>query len=155
MEYVLVVLSRKRDGENQVVFVLKNRPAWQNNRLNLPGGKIEKGETPSDAARRELREETGIDSNRMILSGVLTDGESKIHVFTTDVYPAEKLQPRHGETEIPEWMAVSVAMKDPRLIPNLKVIVPMVLNGVKGWILEDNTKAKPGEHHTFSVTVLS
>lgn len=44
-----------------LVLVQKSRPAWQAGYWNAPGGKIEAGETPVQAMRREMREETGID----------------------------------------------------------------------------------------------
>jgi 8-oxo-dGTP diphosphatase len=45
----------------RVLLIRKNRPAWQAGKLNGIGGKIEPGETPREAARREFREETGLD----------------------------------------------------------------------------------------------
>lgn len=48
-----------RDNE---VLILKRSPRekWMQGRWNLPGGQVEKGETPINAARRECQEETGI-----------------------------------------------------------------------------------------------
>ena len=45
----------------RVALVRKNRPAWQRNRLNGIGGKIEGDETPAEAMRREFLEEAGLD----------------------------------------------------------------------------------------------
>lgn len=45
----------------RVVLIEKKRPEWQKGLLNGVGGKIELGETPRDAMRREFREETGVD----------------------------------------------------------------------------------------------
>ena len=43
----------RRDGE--VLFVRKRHSKW-----NLPGGTVERDETPLQAARREMAEETGL-----------------------------------------------------------------------------------------------
>lgn len=45
----------------QVLLMEKRRPAWQAGRLNGIGGKVEAGEGPLDAMRRECLEETGLD----------------------------------------------------------------------------------------------
>ena len=45
----------------RVLLIRKRRPAWQAGRLNGVGGKIEPGESPADAMRREFREEANLD----------------------------------------------------------------------------------------------
>lgn len=47
------------DFEN-VVLIEKNKPAWQKGKYNGIGGKIEEGETPGEAMRREFEEEAGL-----------------------------------------------------------------------------------------------
>lgn len=57
MKYVVgFVFDFKRD---YVLLIRKNRPAWQLDKLNGVGGKIEDGEHPARAMWREFQEETG------------------------------------------------------------------------------------------------
>lgn len=48
------------DTRGRVLLIRKQRPAWQAGRLNAIGGKIEAGETPLQAMRRECREEADL-----------------------------------------------------------------------------------------------
>ena len=50
------VLIRDSQGRILIVAHKKGKQQW-----NLPGGKLEQGETPDVAARREVLEETGIE----------------------------------------------------------------------------------------------
>jgi len=52
---VIVAVTR----ENQILLVRQFRPAVRAVTLELPAGHIDPGETPEEAARRELIEETG------------------------------------------------------------------------------------------------
>jgi 8-oxo-dGTP diphosphatase len=54
------VLGFAFDKSDNVILVRKQKPKWQKGLLNGVGGKIEIGETSSDAMFREFREETGL-----------------------------------------------------------------------------------------------
>jgi ADP-ribose pyrophosphatase len=47
------------DNKRNIVLVEQFRIATKNSLIEIPAGKIEKGETPEDAARREMNEEIG------------------------------------------------------------------------------------------------
>lgn len=70
-------------GTSHVVLILKSKPAWQAGLLNLPGGKIEQGESPIEAARRELKEETGLDAYKVEPMGQLEGDDYLVWVMRT------------------------------------------------------------------------
>ncbi len=49
-------------NQNKVLLVRRGRAPFAGS-WSLPGGRIEGGETPREAARRELKEETGIEAD--------------------------------------------------------------------------------------------
>lgn len=49
------------EDRSRVLLIRKRRPAWQAGKLNGVGGKIEAGETPAQAMRREFREEASLE----------------------------------------------------------------------------------------------
>ncbi|MGE5690144.1 MAG: NUDIX hydrolase [Pseudomonadota bacterium] len=52
------------EGDGRVVLVRQLREPTRGMLLELPAGVVEEGEEPLDAARRELREETGLTGGR-------------------------------------------------------------------------------------------
>ena len=60
------------DSTNRVLMIRRKNPPYEG-RLALPGGFVEIDETVESAARRELKEETGIDAENLQLVGVYSD----------------------------------------------------------------------------------
>lgn len=61
---------------NEWYFALMLRPDYDGvhgGQVSFPGGKIEQGETPEEAAKRECEEEIGIDCAKINILGKLTD----------------------------------------------------------------------------------
>lgn len=76
--YVAVIVE---DSRGRVLLLLRGPTApWLPNRWNLPGGGIEYGESPEDAARRELAEEA--DLRAYALSPIIRVGD--LDVFRAD-----------------------------------------------------------------------
>ena len=56
-------------GEQRILLVRQYRPAVERYTLELPSGLVDQGETPLEAASRELAEETGYTADHMDVLG--------------------------------------------------------------------------------------
>ena len=65
----VTVLAVKDDGK--IILVNQFRQTLGKNTMELPGGHIDPGETPADAAKRELLEETGYSCSEITYMGKL------------------------------------------------------------------------------------
>jgi ADP-ribose pyrophosphatase len=87
-----VVLAFRSDGK--IALVRQYRPAVARSTLELPGGRVERGETPGRAARREFLEETGLRCNRIeriiTLDLDFSVSRHQTHVYTGKIDTAEK-----------------------------------------------------------------
>ena len=72
---VVLVLALTEDGQAPLVRQYKH--GVQTVLLELPGGFIDEGETPLDAAKRELAEETGYTAKEFQLLGQVHDNPTK------------------------------------------------------------------------------
>lgn len=71
-DYVLIVAQNKK---NEIVFLKQYRRGVDDEVYELPAGWIEKGETPEEAALRELKEETGLTGEVIFVQPLYTQPE--------------------------------------------------------------------------------
>lgn len=93
------------DAEGQMHFVRQYRHAAQIELLELPAGTLEPGEPPAKAAAREIREEIGMEAQRLVEIGAfyLAPGYSTelMHVFL-----ATNLKHNPLEADADEFLSV-------------------------------------------------
>lgn len=110
-QYVAGFLFSK--DKKSVALIQKLKPEWQCGLFNGIGGKIEDGETPLDAMRREFREEAGVDIQEWMmfcelrwrggvvyffratgdLSGLVTMTEEQVRRIPVEFLPGHKTVP--------------------------------------------------------------
>jgi 8-oxo-dGTP pyrophosphatase MutT (NUDIX family) len=167
MNYVLTLVTRNLEAlENttdfELILVEKDKPAWQRMRYNLPGGKIEENELPEQAAIRECFEETGIAAANCIEKGIICGGncptqgsDFTIYCYQMTGIAQYKLGPHESETQKVFWAKWSEVKDDERLMPNLRVAIPMMVANSNKWIITDNSPSWTSDRHSFVIEVPS
>jgi 8-oxo-dGTP diphosphatase len=120
--YVLALLFSA--DRRQVVLMRKSRPAWQAGRVNALGGKLLPDESPRDAARREVREEAGVDVADWEEFLVWDDPVYRLHVVRA--FDDAALRARTAEDQ--EVFLAAVTALPAELIDNLRWLVPLALD---------------------------
>ncbi len=108
------------DADERILVV---RPIYLPGEWMLPGGRIERDETPHHAAERETREETGIQARAGRL--LLVDGRwpRNVSFVFEGALVGGTLEAQSGEIAAADWVARSViAEGSPRLEALLRLI---------------------------------
>ncbi|MCU9955021.1 NUDIX domain-containing protein [Burkholderia sp. BKH01] len=107
--------------DSRVLLVARASSRWA-----LPGGTIKRGETPLEAAHRELCEETGITGQNLVYSMHFTGLAKAHHVFFAEVGPDQTPQ-ANNEIEKCRWFPINGVDELRASIPT-KRIVELVYN---------------------------
>ena len=113
-----------RDGRVLLQQVPKGRGAWAD-LWNGIGGHVERGESPAGAARREFREETGLELTDLRLAGqVIVDlGASPGIGFSVFAANVGAGTPRAGDEGILRWFDME-AISAATLVEDLPTLLP-------------------------------
>lgn len=109
-----------------VALVEKQKPEWQKGKLNAIGGKIEDGETPLTAMIREFDEEAGLLIADWEEVAVLQGADFTVHFFAC--FSELVIGVRTMEVEQIGVWSTTEALKQARLMPNLRVLIPLALD---------------------------
>jgi 8-oxo-dGTP pyrophosphatase MutT (NUDIX family) len=109
-DWVIVIPLIEREGEREFVMVRQWRHGSREMSLEFPGGVMEKGEEPPEAARRELREETAYQAEKLRKLGEFRPNPALMS-NTVHIFLAEDLHHTGAqELDEDEYLEVSSAM---------------------------------------------
>jgi 8-oxo-dGTP diphosphatase len=122
-----VLLFIRYDG--RLLLIVKKRGLGQG-KVNAPGGRLEPGETPEQAAVRETREEVGLTPSGLRLVGHLDFAFMDGYSLSCDVFTADGYDGMLTETDeaMPFWCAESDIPYD-RMWADDRLWIPLMLAG--------------------------
>lgn len=90
---------------------------------DIPGGKIEAGETAEEAAIREMKEETGITIQNLTYKGLMTieypDRKYILDTFVADEYIGE---PKEFEENTSEWIMINKLLEEEKILAGITIL---------------------------------
>ena len=123
--------------DGQVVMVRQFRHGSQTLTLEIPGGMIDAGETPAEAALRELLEETGYTAERAIPAGAVNPNPAlfgnRVHTFVAP--GVQKVAEIRNEGAEETWVELVPVSEIPRLVRAGEIDHALVLAGLYQWEL--------------------
>lgn len=136
-------LAGQTTKKTRLVLIQRTKDDWQKGFVNLPGGHVEEGESPVDAACREVEEETGLICipQMSFKVGEIIVHDALIHVVVCK-YPSlvkgKGLQkpvtkaPEEGNIIQLRWDEIKNRKE---LMPQLRIIMPLCMTETVGWTL--------------------
>ncbi len=123
--------------DNKVVAIKYKKGNRKEGYYDIPGGKIEEGETAKQTAIREMKEETRIDVKNLKYKGIITkeypDRKFTFKTFITNDYEGE---PQEVEENTSEWININELLQKEKILSNIMMLDRFFIKG----LLEDSYK---------------
>ena len=97
----------------------------------IPGGKIEKGETPEQTAIREMQEETGLKISNLKYKGNMII-EYPNRIFDFDVFICNECEgkPQDFEENTSEWIKINELLNKEKILSNIMIVDRFFIKGL-------------------------
>lgn len=117
---------------NKVVAIKYKEPNKLAGWYDIPGGKIEEGETPVQAAIREVREETGLTVDKLERKGnLIIETPDRIMDFEVFVPKEFSGTPADFEENSSEWIEIDKLLSDRNIVACIQLLTPKYIKYLK------------------------
>lgn len=121
--------------DNEVVVTKYKKGNKKEGYYDIPGGKIEEGETPKQTAIREMKEETGIEIQNLKYKGIMTiEYPDRMFIFDTFISKEYEGEPQEFEKNTSEWIDIDELLKKEKILSNIILLDKFLIKG----LIDDN-----------------
>ena len=116
--------------DNNVVAT-KYKEGSKEGYYDIPGGKIEEGESPEQTAIREMKEETGLDVRNLKYKGNMII-EYLNRIFDFDVFVASESEgePQEFQENTSEWIEIPELLHKEKILSNIIILDRFFIQGL-------------------------
>ncbi len=121
--------------DNEVVVTKYKKGNKKEGYYDIPGGKIEEGESPKQTAIREMKEETGIEIQNLKYKGIMTiEYPDRMFIFDTFISKEYEGEPQEFEENTSEWIDIDKLLKKEKILSNIILLDKFLIKG----LIDDN-----------------
>lgn len=123
--------------DNKVMTIKYKENNTRAGYYDIPGGKIENGETSEQTAIREMKEETGIDIKNLRHKGIMTiEYPDRKYVFDTFISSECEGKLQESEENTSEWIDIKELLGKEKLLSTTIILDRFFIKG----LIDDNCK---------------
>ena len=117
--------------DNKVVVIKYKDGNIKAGYYEIPGGKIEEGETPEQTVVREMKEETGLEVSNLINKGnIIIEYPNRIFELNVFLCKNYKGEPQEFKENISQWMEINTLLQQDKILSNVIILDRFFIKGL-------------------------